>query len=65
MKNKEKEEKGINLNYYLDKLKDKNLIEIYPNYFNFLKNLSETTKDEHLSYEIFLELLSKERKVLD
>lgn len=30
-----------------------------------MKNLSETTKDEHLSYEIFLELLSKERKVLD
>lgn len=64
-KNKEKEEKGINLNYYIDKLKDKNLIEIYPNYFNFLKNLSETTKNEYLSYEKFSELLSKERKVLD
>ena len=63
--NKEKEEKGINLNYYIDKLKDKNLIEIYPNYFNFLKNLSETTKNEYLSYEKFSELLSKERKVLD
>ena len=65
MQKKEKEEKGINLNHYIDKLKDKNLIEIYPNYYNFLKILLETTKNEHPSYEKFSKLLSKERKVLN